>query len=84
MEALKSSKLDSKGLVVFDKYVPIIVWIIVQLLLILSMVLNLATQQFDYTNVFCQAPLENIVVVELPAGFEVPKKVLLLQNLVMD
>ena len=44
------------------------------------MFLNLVTQQVDYTNEFFQTPLDQIIVVELPAGFEVPKKLFLLQN----
>ena len=45
----------------------------------LSMILDLETQQVDYTNAFCQVPLDQTVFVELPAGFESPNKVLLLQ-----
>ena len=41
---------------------------------------NLATQQVDYTNAFCQAPIEQTVFVDLPQGFEVPNKVLLLKQ----
>ena len=44
------------------------------------MVLNLAMQHVDYTNAFFQASLDQIVFVELPAGFETPNKVLLLQK----
>ena len=68
------------GVDVFETYAPVVAWITVRLLLILSMVLNLQTQQVDYTNAFCQAPLEQTVFVELPAGFKVPNKVLLLQK----
>jgi hypothetical protein len=44
------------------------------------MVLQLENQQVDYTNAFCQAPLDQTVFVELPSGFESPNKVLLLQK----
>ena len=33
----------------------------------------------DYTNAFCQAPLDQTVFVKLPAGFKSPNKVLLIQ-----
>ena len=51
-----------------------------RILLVLSLILNLSTQQVDYTNAFCQDPLEQTVFVELPRGFEVPNMVLLLQQ----
>ena len=68
------------GLDVFETFAPVVDWITVRLLLILSMVLQLATQQVDYTNAFCQAPLDQMVFVELPAEFESANKVLLLQK----
>ena len=70
----------SKGIDVFETYAPVVSWITVRILLVLSLVLNLSTQQVDYTNAFCQAPLEQTVYVELPKGFEVPNKVLHLQK----
>ena len=69
-----------EGLDVFETFSPVVVWITVRLLLILSMTLQLQTQQVDYTNAFCQAPLDQTVFVELPAGFESPNRVLLLQK----
>ena len=68
------------GLDVFETFAPIVAWITVRLLLILSMVLQLETQQVDYTDAFCQSPLDQSVFVEFPAGFESPNKVLLLQK----
>ena len=69
-----------EGLDVFETYAPVVSWITVRILLVLSIVLGLKTQQVDYTNAFCQAPLEQTVFVELPKGFEVPNKVLHLQK----
>ena len=43
---------------VFETYAPVVTWITVRVLLILSIVLNLQTQQVDYTNANFQAPLE--------------------------
>ena len=68
------------GLDVFEIFAPVVAWITVRLLLILSMVLQLETQQVDYTNAFCQAPLDQTVFVEFPVGFESPNKELLLQK----
>ena len=72
------------GVDVFETFAPVVAWITVRILLILSMILNLETQQVDYTNAFCQAPLDQTVFVELPAGFEAPNEVLLLQKNYMD
>ena len=68
------------GIDVFYTYAPVVSWITVRLLLVLSLILGLQTQQVDYTNAFCQAPLEQTVFVELPRGFEVPNMVILLQQ----
>ena len=46
-----------EGLDLFDTYAPVVAWITVQLLLILSMILNLATQQVDKTSALCQDQL---------------------------
>ena len=40
------------GVDVFDTYAPVVVWIVVRLVLAISMVLNLQTQQVDYSNDF--------------------------------
>ena len=72
--------LQIDGLDVFETFSPVVAWITVIILLILSIVLNLETQQVDYANAFCQAPLDQTIFVELPAGFESPNKVLLLEK----
>ena len=69
-----------EGLDVFETFAPVVTWITVRILLVLSMILQLETQQVDYTNAFCQAPLDQTIFVELPAGFEAPNKGLLLQK----
>ena len=46
------------GVDVFETFAPVVTWITVRILLILSMILQLQTQQMDYTNAFCQAPLD--------------------------
>ena len=64
----------------FEIYAPVVSWITVRILSVLSLVLRLSTQQVDCTNAFCQAPLEQTVFVELPRGFEMPNQVLHLQQ----
>ena len=41
------------GLDVFETFAPVVAWITVRILLVLSMVLSLETQQVDYTDTFC-------------------------------
>ena len=65
---------------VFDKYAPVMPWITVWLLLVLSWTLGLETHQVDYTDAFCQTPLEPTVFVNLPQRFEVPIQVLSLEQ----
>ena len=64
----------------FETYAPVVSWITVRILLALSLVLILSTQQVDYTNAFYQAALEQTVFVELPRGFEMPNQVLHMQQ----
>ena len=68
------------GTDVFHIFAPIVSWMIVRLLFILSIILDLHTQQVDYTNAFCQTPMEEIVYVELLEGYRIPNKVLLLKK----
>ena len=46
--------------------------------------MGLSTQQVDYTNVFCWAPLDQVVYIELPRGFEQLHMVLELQQPVYE
>ena len=57
-----------EGVNFFDTYASVVAWITVGILLVLSLVLNLHTQQVDYTNTFYQAPLDQTGYVELPQG----------------
>ena len=54
------------GTDVFDIFTPVVSWMTVHLLFVISTILNLNKQQVDYTNAFCQVPLEETVYVELP------------------
>ena len=69
-----------EGVGVVDTYAPVVCWITVRLLFVMFLVLKLDTQQVDYNNAFCQAPLDQNVYVELSHGFEVPNIVLPLRQ----
>ena len=53
----------------------------VLMLLVISLVFNLATQQVDYTNAFYQAPIDQTIFVEMTKGFGFPNEVLALKIL---
>ena len=67
-----------ESLTVFDTYVPVVSWSTVRLMLVVSLAFRY-TKQIDCMNFFCQAPLEQIVFVELPGEFKASNKVLLLK-----
>ena len=83
------------GVDFFDTYAPVVSWTTVRLLLILSLELELATRQVDYTAAFVHADVEKPpdfdkmspeeqaktgVYVEMPRGFSKPGKVLKLKK----
>src|SRR5210317_1014932 len=60
---------------------PVVSWQTVCLLLILSLILGLETQQVDYTAAFTHAPIgDKDVFCEMPRGFTEPSKVLKLKK----
>jgi hypothetical protein len=59
-----------EGIDYFDTYAPVVAWSTVRLLLVLSVVLNLATRQVDYTLAFVHADLHDEVYVRMPKLFE--------------
>ena len=69
-----------EGVDFFDTYAPVVQWATVRLLLMVSLMLNLATQQVDYTAAFLHAPLEDEVYCEMPRGYREPGKVLKLKR----
>ena len=69
----------------FDEtYAPVVNWITVRTLLILSQQLNLATAQADYTAAFPQVELKDEVYVEIPRGFKEEGYVYKLNRVFMD
>jgi hypothetical protein len=64
-----------------ETYCPVVSWHTVRLLLIISQVLGLATQQVDYINAFVQSPIgDQEVFIEMPRGFKKEGKVLKLNK----
>jgi hypothetical protein len=61
--------MQLEGVDYFDTYAPVVSWMAVRLMFTLSIVLNLATKQVDYTNAFVQAELKEEVFVECPKNF---------------
>ena len=61
-----------EGIDFFETYAPVVAWPIVRLLLTLSIVCNLATQQVDYVNAFTQANVDDDIYIKLPKGFDSP------------
>jgi Reverse transcriptase (RNA-dependent DNA polymerase) len=61
------------GLDFFETYAPVVQWSTVRALLVLSCVLDLATQQIDFTNAFCQADIDEELYVEMPQDFGDPQ-----------
>ena len=57
-----------EGVDYFETYSPVVMWMTVRLLLVMSILLNLDTTQIDYTAAFVHAPIDCLVYVECPKG----------------
>ena len=55
-----------EGVDQMDTYAPVVSWITVRMLLILSCVLGLKMQQVDYTLAFVQADIKDDIYLEMP------------------
>jgi hypothetical protein len=64
-----------EGVDYFETFAPVVQWMTVRLILIMTILLNLENKQIDYTAAFMQAPLDHDVYVEMPKLFEVNSKV---------
>ena len=53
----------------FETHSPVVMWMSVRLLLVMSILLNLETSQIDYTAAFVHAPIDYLVYSEAPVGF---------------
>ena len=63
------------GVDYFETFAPVVMWLTVRLLLIMSILMNLETQQIDYTAAFVHADIDCLVYVDMPKGFTLPNKV---------
>ena len=63
-----------------ETFAPVVNWVTVRTLLVLSQTLSLATAQIDYTAAFPQADLNEDVYVEMPRGFREEGMVLKLKK----
>jgi hypothetical protein len=64
-----------EGVDYFETFAPVVQWMTVRLVLIMTILLNLENKQIDYTAAFLQAPLDHDVYVEMPKLFCVNGKV---------
>ena len=62
------------GIDYWETYAPVVNWISVRLLLILSIIHSLNTKSIDFVLAFPQATLERDVFMKLPYGFECREK----------
>jgi hypothetical protein len=64
-----------EGVDYFETFAPVVMWLTVRLLLIMSILLKLETAQIDYTAAFVHADIDCLVYVAMPPGFGVPGQV---------
>jgi hypothetical protein len=62
---------QQQGVDYFETFAPVVMWLTVRLLLIMSILMDLETKQIDYTAAFVHAPIDCTVFVEMPLGFTV-------------
>jgi len=60
---------EASGFEAEDTYAPVVSWTTVRLMLVLTIILGLETQQIDFSNAFAQADLPKPVYLELPRDF---------------
>jgi hypothetical protein len=69
-----------EGVDYFETFAPVVQWMTVRVVLIMTILLNLENKQIDYTAAFLQAPIDHDVYVEMPKLFQVDGKVWKLQR----
>jgi hypothetical protein len=69
-----------EGIDYFETYAPVVQWMTVRVILIMTILLHLENKQIDYTAAFLQAPINHDVYVEMPKLFAVNGKVWKLQR----
>ena len=56
------------GVNYFDTYAPVVTWFAIRLIIIFAVSLKYCLKQVDFVMAFPQAPIENDMYMELPAG----------------
>ena len=64
-----------EGIDYFETFAPVVQWLTVRLILIMTILINLETKQIDYTSAFVQAKIDTDAYMEMPRGFLIPGKV---------
>jgi hypothetical protein len=64
-----------EGIDYFETFAPVVQWMTVRVILIMTILLNLENKQIDYTAAFMQAPIDHDVYVEMPKLFQINGKV---------
>ena len=59
----------------FKTFAPVVQWLTVRLILVVTIILGLENKQIDYTAAFVQAPIDTDVYVEMPRLFSTKGKV---------
>jgi hypothetical protein len=59
----------------FETFAPVVQWLTVRLILVMTIIMGLENQQIDYTAAFVQAPIDTDVYMEMPRMFSASGKV---------
>ena len=59
----------------FETYAPVVQWLTVRLILVMTIIMGLENKQIDYTAAFVQAPIDTDVYIEMPRMFSTQGKV---------
>ena len=58
-----------------ETFAPVVQWLTVRLILVMTIIMGLENKQIDYTAAFVQAPIDTEVYIEMPKMFSVQGKV---------
>jgi hypothetical protein len=64
-----------EGVDYFETFAPLVQWMTVRVILIMTILLNLENKQINYTAAFMQAPIDHDVYVKIPKLFQTAGKV---------
>ena len=64
-----------EGIDYFETFAPVVQWVTIRLILVMTVLLGLENQQIDYTAAFVQAPIDTDVYIQMPKLFASEGKV---------